>query len=160
MPSPIVSPEFADYLMGEALLEAEKSASNGEVPVGAVIAVGTEIIARAGNSTENDLFVGSHAEMAALRQASQYQKNWRLGDAVICVTLEPCTMCCGAIRLARLPVLIFGAGDSKQGAVGSLCDLTLDPRLGPPPRVIRHHRATECSEILKRFFSTRRSPER
>jgi tRNA(Arg) A34 adenosine deaminase TadA len=94
--------------------------------------------------------------MHAIQQASRELGDWRLSDCIMCVTLEPCTMCTGAIRLARLPIVVFGAGDSKQGAMGSLYDLSLDNRLGPPPRVISGILKDECEGALKRFFESLR----
>jgi tRNA(adenine34) deaminase len=142
--------------MLQALVEADRAASLNEVPVGAVIALGDEIIARGHNTTEHDGCVVAHAETNAIRNAALYCKTWRLTDCIICVTLEPCTMCLGAIRLARIPTLVFGAGDSKQGAVGSLYDLSEDPRLGPPVRVIGGVRSRECQKILSDFFKAKR----
>ncbi len=142
--------------MLEALNEARKAASLNEVPVGAVIALGAEIISRGHNTTERDSTVVAHAETNAIKNAATIAKTWRLSECVICVTLEPCTMCLGAIRLARIPTLIFGAGDSRQGAVGSLYDLSQDPRLGTPLRVIGAVREHECQNMLSDFFKTKR----
>ena len=142
--------------MHEALTQASLAAAASEVPVGAVIAHQTEIIAAAHNTTERDRRVTSHAELNAISQATAKLGNWRLAECVMCVTLEPCTMCLGAIRLARIPVLVFGAGDSKQGAVGSLYDLSQDDRLGPPTRVISGIEQLKCEKILRDFFQTRR----
>lgn len=151
-----LTPEFLDYLMLEALNEAHKAASINEVPVGAVIALGGEIISRGHNTTERDGTVVAHAETNAIKNAAISAKTWRLSECVICVTLEPCTMCLGAMRLARIPTLVFGAGDSKQGAVGSLYDLSQDPRLGSPLRVISAVRNNECQKILSDFFRAKR----
>lgn len=151
-----VTPDFADFLMKEALVEAELGARKGEVPVGAVLAIDGVVVSRAHNLTETDRFVGAHAELLAIQRAGVSGSSWRLDSAVLCVTLEPCTMCFGAIRLARIPTVIFGAGDSKQGAMGSLYDLSLDPRLGAPMKVIRNLKANECGELLKKFFEARR----
>jgi tRNA(adenine34) deaminase len=138
--------------MLEALREAEAAGARGEVPVGCVISLNGAIIARGSNTTETDKHVCAHAELHAIRAASAVVGDWRLTECVLCVTLEPCTMCLGAIRLARIPVIIFGAGDSRQGAAGSLFDLSADERLGPPPRVIRGVKREECEMVLKRFF--------
>ena len=151
-----LTPDFVDYLMQEALAEAAAAAKHNEVPVGAVIAHGDKIIGRGHNTTETDKTVIAHAEIHAINAATKVLDNWRLAECVLCVTLEPCTMCLGAIRLARIPTLIFGAGDSKQGAVGSLYDLSQDPRLGTVPRVISNVRALECEALLQIFFSMRR----
>ena len=151
------SPEFIDHLMTEALALAKSASVAGEVPVGAVIAHNNTIIGRGRNTTENDQTVIAHAEIHAIQEASKHLGSWRLNDCIMCVTLEPCTMCLGAIRLARIPVIIFGAGDSAQGAVGSLYDLSLDTRLGTLPRVIRNIKAAECQALLKDFFSSLRT---
>jgi tRNA(adenine34) deaminase len=143
--------------MSAALAEAELAAAKGEVPVGAVVACGGEILSRAHNLTESLRDASAHAEMLAMRRASEIKKNWRLADCVLCVTLEPCTMCIGAMRLARFSTLIFGAGDSRQGAAGSLYDLSQDERLGALPRVIRGVEEKRCAEILGEFFKKRRA---
>lgn len=151
-------PDFVDYLMREALAEAAAAAAHNEVPVGAVIAHGGTIIGRGHNTTEADNTVIAHAEVHAITTASRALNNWRLSECVLCVTLEPCTMCLGAIRLARIPTLIFGAGDSKQGAVGSLYDLSQDERVGGRLRVISGVCISECEAVLRSFFSSRRAP--
>jgi tRNA(adenine34) deaminase len=151
-----LTPELVNYLMSEALLEANTAAKNGEVPVGAVIAHQNKIIGRGRNTTEADQTVIAHAEIHAINVAAKSLGNWRLTECVLCVTLEPCTMCLGAIRLARIPTLIFGAGDSKQGAVGSLYDLSQDKRLGEIPRVIRSIEAERCRGVLEGFFRAAR----
>jgi tRNA(adenine34) deaminase len=151
------SPEFIDTLMNEAIAQAKLAAAAGEVPVGAVIAHKNSIIATGRNTTEAEQNIVAHAELHAIKEASQKLGTWRLNECIMCVTLEPCTMCLGAIRLARIPVIIFGAGDSQQGAVGSLFDLSLDERLGAPPRVIRNIKASECQGLLKAFFSSLRT---
>jgi len=156
MPTP-PAPEFIDHLMSEALIHAKSAAAAREVPVGAVIAHNNSIIATGRNTTEKDQCIVAHAELHAIQQASKHLGSWRLNECIMCVTLEPCTMCLGAIRLARIPVIIFGAGDSAQGAVGSLYDLSLDTRLGAPPRVIRNIKANECQILLKEFFSSLRT---
>lgn len=151
------TPDFISHLMAEALREAAHAAAKGEVPVGAVIAHKEAIIARAHNTTEASATVTAHAEMHAINRASQTLGGWRLSDCILCVTLEPCTMCLGAIRLARIPTIIFGAGDSRQGAVGSLYDLSQDERLGNPIRVISNIQQKECEEILSQFFKKLRT---
>lgn len=153
------SPELIIYLMQQARAEASLAASQGEVPVGAVIAQGEKIIGRGRNSTEASSTVIAHAEIHAINEASTVVGNWRLSECVMCVTLEPCTMCLGAIRLARIPLLIFGAGDSRQGAVGSLYDLSQDARLGDPIRVIANVQKAECEQLLSGFFKKLRPKE-
>ncbi len=148
------SPQLLESLMDEALAEARKAQSAGEVPVGAVVWHAGSIVGRGRNTAEKDAHVVSHAEIHAITEASRCLGGWRLSECILCVTLEPCTMCLGAIRLARIPSIVFGAGDSKQGAVGSLYDLSLDERLGPPPRVIRNIRRESCEALLKDFFKS------
>jgi tRNA(adenine34) deaminase len=148
--------EFLEHLMNEALNQAAKAAALGEVPVGAVIAHQGHIISRGHNTTETDRSVVSHAETHAITQAAQALGSWRLSECIVCVTLEPCTMCLGAIRLARIPTLVFGAGDSRQGAVGSLYDLSQDERLGSPLRVITGIKRAECESSLSAFFKQMR----
>ena len=142
--------------MQEALIEAEKASSLGEVPVGAVIALGGKIIARAHNLVETKKDATAHAEVLAMQEAGRALGNWRLKDAVLCVTLEPCTMCIGAAKLSRIPTIIFGANDPRMGAVGSLYDIAIDNRVGPAPRIIRGVRGAECRKILSSFFEERR----
>jgi tRNA(adenine34) deaminase len=152
------TPEQLNLLMNEALREAANAAAAGEVPVGAVVAHAGNIIGRGHNLTEGRGTVSAHAEMIAIDQAAHALGGWRLSECILCVTLEPCTMCLGAIRLARVPLLVFGAGDSRQGAVGSLYDLSQDSRLGDPIRVIRNIKQNECEEMLSQFFKQLRVP--
>ncbi|NDC39037.1 MAG: nucleoside deaminase [Proteobacteria bacterium] len=149
--------DFIDHLMEQALAEAEKAAKIGEVPVGAVVAVQNKIISRAHNLVETKKDASAHAEVLAMQQASSTLSNWRLNNAVLCVTLEPCTMCIGALRLSRIGTIIFGAEDPRMGAVGSLYDLSIDDRLGAPPRVIRGIREAQCRTQLSSFFEELRT---
>lgn len=143
--------------MGDALAEALLAAERGEVPVGAVIWHPTSgIIARASNRVEEFTDATAHAEMLAIRAASAAISNWRLGECALFVTLEPCTMCIGALRNARVGTIIYGASDPRAGAVGSLYDLALDQRLGQVPRVISNVRSAECAKLLTDFFVRRR----
>ena len=146
-----------DTLMTEALLGAEKAASLGEVPIGAVIAHSGRIIARAHNLIETKKDATAHAEVLAIRQASEVLGNWRLSECVLCVTLEPCVMCMGAIKLSRIPFLVFGANAPVLGAAGSLCDLT---NVGPELQVVPGVKEAECAAILKNFFAVRRIEEK
>ena len=148
--------EFLHFLMTAALEEAQKAAAADEVPVGAVIAVGDQIIARAHNLIETRQDSNAHAEVLAISLASSVQKNWRLTEAILAVTLEPCSMCAGAIKLARIPILVYGRADTRAGAVGSLYDLTADSRTGPPPRVIAGIQEEKSAEILRSFFVGKR----
>jgi len=145
------SPNF-ESLMQEALIEAGKAASLGEVPVGAVVYHGGSIIARAHNRTESDSDATSHAEVLAIRDAGKVLGNWRLQEATLVVTLEPCTMCAGAIKLSRISTVVYGASDPRAGGMGTLYDVTADTRTGPAPRVVTGISEEQCKTILKDFF--------
>jgi tRNA(adenine34) deaminase len=129
-----------------------------DVPVGAVIldAAGT-VIARGRNRREIDRDPTAHAEMVAIRQAAAALGNWRLTGLTLVVTLEPCTMCAGAVTVARLARVVYGAEDPKGGAVGSLWDVLRDTRLNHRPEVIGGVLAAECGDLLRDFFAARRS---
>jgi len=144
--------------MAEALTEARAAREAAEVPVGAIITNSAgEIIARGRNRMEGDLEATSHAELIAIRAASKVLGNWRLNGCTLFVTLEPCTMCIGAIRLARLDGVVFATHDPRLGAVGTLYDLASDARLGGnPPWVVSGICAEESAEMLKSFFIERR----
>jgi len=139
-----------------ALEEARAAAAGGDVPVGAVIVRGDEILARAGNAREREQDPTAHAEILALRQASSAIGSWHLEGCAMVVTLEPCAMCAGAIVLARLDRLVFGASDPKAGFAGSLGDLVRDGRLNHEVDVTVGVLAEECGEILRAFFAERR----
>ena len=139
-----------------ALEEARAAAAGGDVPVGAVIVRGDEILAREGNAREREQDPTAHAEILALRQASSAIGSWHLEGCAIVVTLEPCAMCAGAIVLARLDRLVFGASDPKAGFAGSLGDLVRDGRLNHEVDVTVGVLAEECGEILRSFFAERR----
>ncbi len=143
-------------LMELALLEAEKAADAGEVPVGAVIYYQGEVIAEAHNLVETGKDSSAHAEILAIKMAAQKLGDWRLNECILAVTLEPCTMCLGAIKLARIPNLIIGLMDPARGACGSLYDLSQDSRLGPEITVISEVLADSSAELLKRFFQEKR----
>jgi tRNA(adenine34) deaminase len=148
-----------DYiqLMGEALLEAKKALDKGEVPVGAVLTgPDGEIITRGFNQpiTLND--PTAHAEIIALRGAGAACNNYRLSDATLVVTIEPCLMCMGAAINARVARVVFGAFDSKAGAVGSLYNLADDARLNHRIEVIPGIREDECRDLIQAFFRLRR----
>jgi len=138
--------------MGEALELAKAAGDLGEVPVGAVGVVGGQVVGRGYNRREVDCDPLSHAELKAIAEASAALKSWRLSEATLYVTLEPCTMCAGALIQARLGRLVFGAMDPKAGAVGSLYDLLKDDRLNHQVAVTRGVLEVECSTILKDFF--------
>jgi tRNA(adenine34) deaminase len=143
-------------LMSVALDQARAAESAGEVPVGAIVVRGAEIIARANNRTIRDQDPTSHAESLAIRAASAAIGSWRLDGCTLYVTLEPCAMCAGAIVLARLDRLVFGAWDDKAGMAGSVGDLVRHPKLNHRVEVQAGVRGAECGEMLTRFFRERR----
>ena len=145
-----------ERVMRLALEEAREAAAGGDVPVGAVIVRGDEILARAGNAREREQDPTAHAEILALRRASGATGSWHLEGCSMVVTLEPCAMCAGAIVLARLDRLVFGASDPKAGFAGSLGDLVRDGRLNHEVDVTIGVLAEECGEILRAFFAERR----
>jgi tRNA(adenine34) deaminase len=136
---------------------AEARAAGTEVPVGAVVldAHGS-VISRGRNERESGADPTAHAEVVALRAAGLARGNWRLDDCTLVVTLEPCTMCAGALLAGRLPRLVYGAPDPRAGAAGSVWDLLHDPRLGPPVEVLTGVLADECAALLRGFFGERR----
>jgi tRNA(adenine34) deaminase len=139
-----------------ALADARDAAAAGEVPVGAIVVRGGEIIARASNRTVRDEDATAHAELLALREASRVTRSWRLGDCALYVTLEPCAMCAGAIVLARVKRVVFGAWDEKAGMVGSVGDLLRHPRLNHRPGVTGGVLEEESAALLREFFAARR----
>jgi tRNA(adenine34) deaminase len=143
--------------MRAALAEAAAALGTADVPVGAVVldAAGT-VVARGRNRREADADPTAHAEIVALRAAARAAGEWRLDDHTLVVTLEPCTMCAGAITAARIGRLVYGAADPRAGAVGSLWDVVRDQRLGPVPEVIGGVLAAECRDLLTTFFADRR----
>lgn len=142
--------------MAEALCEAEQAARRAEVPVGAVLTVNGEIVARAGNRRRELADPTAHAEILVLRAAAGAGGDWRLDDAVLYVTLEPCPMCATACRQARVDLVIWGAADPVAGACGSVIDLAEDPRLGPPLAHRGGLEAEACGALLRDFFAKRR----
>jgi tRNA(adenine34) deaminase len=145
-----------ERIMRLALEQAREAAAGGDVPVGAVIVRGDEILARAGNAREREQDPTAHAEILALRRASRATGSWHLEGCAMVVTLEPCAMCAGAMVLARLDRLVFGASDPKAGFAGSLGDLVRDGRLNHEVDVTVGVLAQECGEILRAFFAERR----
>jgi tRNA(adenine34) deaminase len=145
-----------ERVMRLALEEARAAAAGGDVPVGAVIVRGDESLARQGNAREREQDPTAHAEILALRRASSAIGSWHLEGCAMVVTLEPCAMCAGAIVLARLDRLVFGASDPKAGFAGSLGDLVRDGRLNHEVDVTVGVLAEECGEILRSFFAERR----
>ena len=143
--------------MRAALEEAGAALETGDVPVGAVILDGSgTVIARGRNRREADRDPTAPAEIVAIRAAARSVGDWRLDGMSLVVTLEPCTMCAGAITAARLSRVVFGAADPRAGAVGSLWDVVRDQRLAPVPEVIGDVLANEGLNVIRRFFSEHR----
>jgi tRNA(adenine34) deaminase len=147
-----------ERLMRLALEEARRSEGWGDVPIGAVVVRGEEVLARAGNEREHRGDPTAHAEILALRGAAEQVGSWRLDGCSLYVTLEPCAMCAGALVLARVDRLVFGANDPKAGFAGSLGNLVRDPRLNHQVEVVSGVLAEEAGELLRDFFASRRGP--
>ena len=146
-----------DHLgMELALKEAHRAEQHGDVPIGAALMRGDELIAAAGNERELSKDPTAHAELLAIQRASAVLGGWRLPDTTLYVTLEPCAMCAGAIVLARIPAVVFGAWDPKAGAAGSVLDVLGEPALNHRPLVTGGVREPECRELLTSFFAARR----
>jgi tRNA(adenine34) deaminase len=143
-------------LMGRALEMARTAQARGDVPIGCVIVRGDDEIAVTGNERELRQDPTAHAEILALRDASRASGSWRLDGCTLFVTLEPCAMCAGAMVLARLDRVVFGAADPKAGFAGSLGDLVRDPRLNHAPELIGGVLAEACGDLLRDFFRERR----
>jgi tRNA(adenine34) deaminase len=141
-----------------ALSEATAAATLGEVPVGAVVVANGEIVGRGHNRRELDQDPLAHAELIALRQAALRLGSWRLGECTLYVTLEPCAMCAGALVNSRIRCLVYGAADPKAGFCGSLGDLSSYPGLNHRFEVRSGVLATECGDLLRRFFGELRRP--
>ena len=146
--------------MEEAFREAEKAAAEGEVPIGAVIVRGGEIIARAHNKTEQDKDPTAHAEMLAIRKAAEHLGGWRLTGCSMYVTAEPCSMCAGAIVWSRIEKLYIGTMDPKAGACGSLMNIPQDRRLNHYVEIETGLMREECAGLMRDFFRKLRSEER
>ena len=142
--------------MDLALAEARAAALAGEVPVGAVVLCGNEVVARSQNRMVRDGDATSHAELLALRAAASTLGEARLTECTLVVTLEPCAMCAGAIVLSRVGALVFAAWDEKAGMCGSVGDVVRHPKLNHRPQVRGGVRAAESGAILKAFFAARR----
>lgn len=142
--------------MARALEMARAGGSRGEVPVGAVIVRGREVLAESHNRTVERRDPTAHAESLAIRAAARGLGDWRLVDCTLYTTLEPCAQCAGAIVLARIPRLVFGAHDPKAGMAGSLENLVQDPRLNHRVELLGGVLANESSELLRAFFRARR----
>ena len=143
--------------MREAIAEARLAAEEGEVPIGAVIVRGGEIIARAHNRKESDCDPTAHAEILAIRQAAKLFPSWRVEDAALYVTMEPCPMCAGAILSARIGRVVYGTADYKAGAVRTLYRLLEDERLNHRCEVVPDVLAEECHALLRGFFRDQRA---
>ena len=139
-----------------ALREAERAAERGEAPVGAVVVRDGEVLAAAGNERELRPDPTAHAEVLALREAARRLGGWRIPDSTLYVTLEPCAMCAGAIILARVPWVVYGASDPKAGAAGSVLDVLGEPRLNHRPEVRGGVLAAESAALIEGFFAARR----
>jgi tRNA(adenine34) deaminase len=142
--------------MQEALAEARSAAAAGEVPIGAVLVHDGKILARSGNRTIRDCDPTAHAEIIVLRQAARALGNYRLADTTLYVTVEPCSMCAGAMVQARIPRLVYGADDPKGGAVRTCFQILSDPRLNHQVEVTSGVLASECAAAIQSFFAERR----
>lgn len=147
-----------EQYMTLALQEAAVAADMGEVPVGAVVVHGGEVIARAHNLRETDRCATAHAELLAIEQACRALGGWRLSDCTLYVTLEPCPMCAGAIVNARLGRVVFGAKDAKAGAMGSVLNVNAYP-LNHKPKITQGVMANESGDVLRSFFERRRKKD-
>lgn len=144
--------EEKEMFMREALKEAEKSLAKEEIPIGCVIVKDGHIIGRGHNAREELNQAIMHAEIMAINEANQQEGNWRLLDATLFVTIEPCVMCSGAIGLARIPRVVYGATNQKFGGAGSLYDILTDERLNHRVAVERGILEEECAAVMQSFF--------
>ncbi len=145
-----------DAGMEVAIAEARKAEAHGDVPIGAAVLRGDELLARAGNERELRGDPTAHAEVLAIRAAAEKLGGWRLPETTLFVTLEPCAMCAGAIVLARVPLVVYGTADPKAGAAGSVLDVLAEPALNHRPQVLGGVRDAECAALLREFFARRR----
>ena len=145
-----------EYFMRLALREAARALDHDDVPIGALVVRDGEVIGSGHNEREVRADPTAHAEMIALREAARAIGSWRVLDAVLYVTLEPCAMCAGAIVLARVPRVVFGASDPKAGAAGSVLDVLAEPRFNHRPQVAGGLLAEESAALLRAFFASRR----
>lgn len=144
------------YFMKLALKEAEDALKEGEVPVGAILVVNDKVVSQAHNTREAEFDPTAHAEIIALRKGAEKIKNWRLNNATLYVTKEPCIMCAGAMVNARLGRLVYGCSDIKGGAVQSLYQILSDNRLNHQVNIVLGVMEDKSAELLKRFFQNRR----
>jgi tRNA(adenine34) deaminase len=145
-----------ERLMAVALERAREAERHGDVPIGAVIARGGEVLSSAGNERELRGDPTAHAEILAIRAAAEALGGWRLPGTTLYVTLEPCAMCAGAAVLARIPEVVYGTADPKAGAAGSVLDVLAAPALNHRPLVIGGVLEQECADLLRDFFAARR----
>jgi tRNA(adenine34) deaminase len=145
-----------EYFMRLALREATQALQHDDIPVGAIVVQEGEVIGSGHNERELRCDPTAHAEVIALRDAARTLGSWRVLESVLYVTLEPCAMCAGAIVLARVPRVVFGARDPKAGAAGSVLDVLAEPRLNHRPQVQAGLLAGECADLLRSFFASRR----
>jgi tRNA(adenine34) deaminase len=147
--------------MGPAIAEARAALATADVPIGAVVVDESgEVVATGRNRREADQDPTAHAEVLALRAAAAVRGTWRLDGCTLVVTLEPCTMCAGAVVLSRVDRLVFGSWNEDMGAVGTLWDVVRDRRLNHRPEVVSGIRESECAQLLRDFFASQRSPGR
>ena len=145
-----------ERFMRQAIAEAERALGHDDVPIGAVVVHGGEVVAAGHNERELRQDPTAHAEIIALRAAAHAFGTWRVLDSTLYVTLEPCAMCAGAIVLARVPRVVYGCTDPKAGAAGSVLDVLAEPRLNHRPEVTGGVLAQECATLLTDFFAARR----
>jgi len=157
MAQPTSQSGFHELGMELALEQARRASDHGDVPIGAAILRGKEPLASAGNERELRRDPTAHAELLAIRAAAEALGGWRLPGTTLYVTLEPCAMCAGAIVLARIPTVVFGARDPKAGAAGSVLDVLAEPALNHRPEVLAGLREEECARLLREFFLSRRA---
>jgi tRNA(adenine34) deaminase len=150
------TPSYDERYMSQAIELAGAAAEHGDVPIGAVVVRGNEVIGRAGNERELRGDPTAHAEVLALREAAERLGGWRIDDSTLYVTLEPCAMCAGAIVLARVESVVYGAVDPKAGAAGSVLDVLSEPALNHNPQVRGGVLGEECAAVLSSFFASRR----
>ena len=152
--------EEKEYFMSQALVEAEKSLAKDEIPIGCVIVKDGQIIGRGHNAREELNQTIMHAEVMAIQEANRVEGNWRLLDTTLFVTIEPCVMCSGAIGLARIPQVVYGAANQKFGAAGSLYDILTDQRLNHRVEVETGILEESCAQIMQDFFRQRRERQK
>ncbi len=154
----IATPDDEKWIAA-AIEQAKAGALQGDVPVGAVVVLEGRSIAEASNRTVRDMDPTAHAEVVAMRMAARALGRWQLTGCTLYVTLEPCAMCAGAMVLARIDRLVFGAWDDKAGMAGSVGDLVRHPKLNHRPEVLGGVLAEQSSQVLKDFFAARRSAD-